>query len=465
METKTPTKTLKPFQLEDANQMRLIGNCVAGHEPGCGKTAIGISLIAGRTLIITPKSVLFQYAAEIQAFRPELSPTIVTGSPSARKKAFLSDLSPTAVLLCTYETLRSDVGIVAGLPTFQTIMFDEVHRLASIATKTHKMIRQLLKYYASDDRPQPKIFGFSASLIMNSPMDCFGIFNILKPQLFPNWRAFTSEYMVQHPVYGYSLGARTSSLSKLGQIIRPYVIKRTLSDVAPQLPPHTDQIVEFDLSPAELKLYNTIKKELIFDLIPKDVDLLKNPLSIQNALTKLQVLSQLTLSPALIGHSNIPSTKLSVLQEKVDELLTDNTRKCVVYSWFARRASDLMLPEFQKYNPAVIVGGQSQEERESQRVKFKTDPTCRLMLLSKAGSEGISLEEAQYLIRLDTPFSIGRDIQLSGRIRRITSEEPTFSFTLAARNSVDQRMLAILEKKKLMNSSIFSWQDVKDLIG
>jgi SNF2 family DNA or RNA helicase len=457
-------KTLKEFQKTDADIMRSIGNSLALHEPGCGKTAIGTALINGRTLIIVPKSVLFQYADEITAFRPSLCPAVVTGTPAKRKNAYLSPVGGATVILCTYESFRIDIGIIAGLPAFNTILFDEVHRLASTTTKTHKAIRNLLAYYRKQNYPAPRIHGFTASLIMNSPMDCFGVFSVIRPGLFPNYLYFVNEYMYKHPTFGYILGARTSKLSKLGDLIRPFYVRRTLAEVAPQLPPHIDEVISFELSAKETKLYSDIRAELLLEIDPPSIDLVKNPISLQNALTKLQKLSELTDSPDLIGHSGIPSTKISVLQEKLQELLSGNQRKAVIYSWFARRLAPLLAPLLAEYNPVTIVGSQSNEDRAEAMHRFKTDPACRVMLLSKAGSEGISLEEAQYLIRLDTPFSIGRSVQLTGRIRRITSVEPTFSYTLVAKGTCDEHMLKILQRKVAMNETIFSLNDIKELL-
>lgn len=458
-----PTKTLKPFQADDVRQFLTAGNCVCGHEPGVGKTAIGIGLIAGRTLIVVPKSVLYQYADEIQAFRPDISPIVVTGTPKGRKRLYMANLSSSAVILCTYESLRIDIGIISGLPAFDTLLFDEVHRLASTKTKTHKNIRLLLKSYRADGKVPPRIYGFTASLIMNSPMDIFGVYNILRPGLFPNYLHFTLEYMNRHPTFGYMIGAKQSKLAKLGEIISPVFFRRTLAEVAPQLPPHVDEIVKFDLSAKERKLYSDIRAELLLQILPKDIDLIKNPVGLQNALVKMCKLQELTDSADLIGHSEIPSTKFAILKEKLEELLTGNDRKCVVFSRFSRTIN-LLETFLAEYNPTKIIGDVTGEDRQANITKFKTDKTCRVLLCTVAGSEGISLEEAQYLIRLNSPFSVGRDLQLTGRIRRITSLEPTFSFTLVARKSIDERMIKILENKRVINETIFSWNDVKEML-
>lgn len=439
--------------------MQAIGNCINGSEPGVGKTGIAVHLIQGRTLIVVPKSVLYQFRDEILAFRGDIQPLVVTGSPIARRRLYRGQAD---VLLLTYETLRIDMEAIMNLEAFTTVIFDEVHRLGTTTTKTHKAIRRTLAYYAKAGYPQPRIFGFTASLIMNSPLDVYGVYNILKPDLFRNWMFFVEEYMQRTP-QGWLVGARQSKLPKLGQLISPYFIKRTLAEVAPQLPPHVDEIVKFDLSPAETKLYRLIRAELLLEIDPQSIDKVKNPMSLQNALTKMQKLSELTDHPELIGSSGIPSSKVAILQEKLKELLTDNTRKCVIFSRFARMV-DILEPLLEEYDPVVIQGSVSGDDRLARIAKFKSQDSCRVMLMTTAGSEGISLEEASYLIRLDTPFSIGRDIQLTGRIRRITSVEPTFSFTLVAQGTVDEKMLKILDKKKNINSIMFDWEDIKEIL-
>jgi len=444
--------------------MRIVGNCVCGHEPGVGKSAIAIGLILGRTLVVVPKKALYQFKDEITAFRPELNVFVVSGTPNARKAVYHAGLGlQDTTILLTYDTLRGDQELIAKLdPKFTTIIFDEVHKLASATTKTHKGIRHMLNYYKSLNCPRPVIYSFTASLIMNSPMDIYGVYNILRPGLFPNFMHFTLEYMYRHPTFGYLLGARKSKLPHLGKIIEPFYMRRTLEEVCPQMPPHIDEVIHFELSGKERKLYNDIRDEILLQIDPEHIDLIKHPTSLQNSLTRIQKLSELTDSADLIGHSGIPSTKLELLKDKVDEVLNGNDRKLIVYSWFARRLLPLLLPLMSEYNPTFIVGGMPSEEN---RIKFKTDPACRVLILSSAGSEALSFEEASYLIRLDTPFSLGRNVQLSGRIRRQTTVEPTFEYTLVAKGTVNEHMLKILKKKKLINSSVFGLEDIKELLN
>ncbi len=460
---------LYPFQEELVNQMAVSGNCINNSEPGCGKTAMTIGLLdklnSKRNLIVIPKSVLRQFEAEILRFKPDLTPILVNGVPKVRKALYeaVSDLSE-YTLLTTYEQFRIDVALLVEIEQgFETWIFDEVHRLNSHTTKTHKAVANLLKYYEKKELPKPRLYGNSASILMNSPLDLFGIYNIFQPQLFPNWFRFVNTYMIRNP-RGWMDGPRKDKLEQLGSIVKPYIVRTTLAEVSPHLPPHVDEIIPFDLSSQEMKLYHDIRAEMLLMIPKNDIDRIKSPMSLQTTLVKMAKLSELTDHPALIGSSGIESSKMEVLKDKLSELLTNNERKCVIFSRFARMIY-LLLPELHQYNPVVIAGDVTGEARQQNITKFKSDPACRIMLMTTAGSEGISLEEAQYLIRLDTPFSIGRDIQLTGRIRRVTSTEPTFSFTLVARKTVDEHILKILEKKKIMNDLIFNWDDVKELLS
>ena len=458
-----------PFQTEIVDEMIKRSGVVNNSSAGTGKTAMTILLLeklnSKRNLLVMPKSVIRQFEAEIYRFKPELKPILITGSPKVRKSLYRSILSlQEYTILTTYEQMRIDSLLLAEIRSgFEVWVFDEIHRLNSTTTKTHKEIRKLLKYYDQQGIARPKIYGNTATLICNSPLDLFGIYNILQSQLFPNFMFFTNQYMYRHPTFGYILGARTSKLPELGLKVKPYIVGKTLAEVAPQMPPHVDQVIGYDLSPKESKLYADIRAELLLDILPKDIDLIKNPISLQNALVKMCKLQELTDSPDLLGHSEIPSTKFAILQEKLAEILIGNDRKCVVFSRFSRTIN-MLETLLKEYNPVKIIGDVTGEDRQANILKFKTNKTCRILLCTTAGSEGISLEEASYLIRLNVPFSIGRDIQLTGRIRRITSEEPTFSYTLCAKNSVDEKMLKILAKKKLINQTVFTLSDIEELL-
>ncbi len=113
-------KTLKPFQLEDAQTMASIGNCINGSEPGVGKTAIAISLLdtlrSDKNLILTPKSVLRQFESEILAFKPELNPIVVVGTPIKRKAIYKSISGLQAfTLIMTYDTMKLDYSLISIL--------------------------------------------------------------------------------------------------------------------------------------------------------------------------------------------------------------------------------------------------------------------------------------------------------------------------------------------------------------
>lgn len=71
--------------------------------------------------------------------------------------------------------------------------------------------------------------------------------------------------------------------------------------------------------------------------------------------------------------------------------------------------------------PAVIIGGQSDEEREQQIAAFRRPEGPRLLVSSRAGGEGLNLQVARRLIHLDVPWNPMEMEQRIGRVHRFGS--------------------------------------------
>ena len=81
-----------------------------------------------------------------------------------------------------------------------TIILDEAQSVCNYTSKRHKAVKAL---------PAKHKYMFSGSPMMNSPMDLYSLFRIIRPEVFPNFLFFVNTYMYKHPTFGYILGART----------------------------------------------------------------------------------------------------------------------------------------------------------------------------------------------------------------------------------------------------------------
>src|SRR6185369_3720939 len=82
-------------------------------------------------------------------------------------------------------------------------------------------------------------------------------------------------------------------------------------------------------------------------------------------------------------------------------------------SWFARKTG---------HRPAMILGGQSEEERAEQIQRFWDPKGPRFLVSSRAGGEGINLQVARRLVHLDVPWNPMDLEQRVGRVHRFLSK-------------------------------------------
>jgi non-specific serine/threonine protein kinase len=79
---------------------------------------------------------------------------------------------------------------------------------------------------------------------------------------------------------------------------------------------------------------------------------------------------------------------------------------------------------------------------------FQNDPTIPFFLISlKAGGVGLNLTAAEYVIHLDPWWNPAVEMQASDRAHRIGQENPVFIYKLITRDTVEEKVLLLQEKK------------------
>jgi superfamily II DNA or RNA helicase len=98
-------------------------------------------------------------------------------------------------------------------------------------------------------------------------------------------------------------------------------------------------------------------------------------------------------------------------------------------------------------NPALIVGGQSDAERDLQVSEFLRPGGPRFLISSRAGGEGINLQVARHLVHLDVPWNPMEMEQRVGRVHRFGSTRTIVVDTLVVRNSRETHAWNVARRK------------------
>lgn len=154
-------------------------------------------------------------------------------------------------------------------------------------------------------------------------------------------------------------------------------------------------------------------------------------------------------------HSSEEGPKLRVLLEHIEELI-ESGHKALVFSQFTSLLSILgERLDLKKIRYEYLDGKTTNRKQRVER--FQTDPECPLFLLSlKAGGVGLNLTKADYVFILDPWWNPAVESQAIDRAHRIGQSKPVMVYRLITKNTVEEKVLALQEKKRLLAKSLIS---------
>jgi SNF2 family DNA or RNA helicase len=245
----------------------------------------------------------------------------------------------------------------------------------------------------------------------------------------------------------------------LARALRPMLLRRTKEHVAPELPPRSEQIVVVELEPAERARYDELRAHYQQTLLGgtgggngNGRDLGKARFHVLEALLRLR---QAACHGGLLdpGLAQGPSAKVDLLRDRLREIV-DEGHKALVFSQFT---SLLALVKEALDRDGIVyeyLDGQTRD-RQERVARFQTDPACPVFLVSlKAGGLGLNLTAAEYVFLLDPWWNPAVEAQAIDRTHRIGQERSVFAYRLVARDTVEEKVLALQRSKRELADAI-----------
>jgi len=335
------------------------------------------------------------------------------------------------------------------------LVMDEMHKVKNHKSKFHQRIDEISK------KSERKV-GMTATPVENRLMEFYSLFRILVPPLFPKISHFQNEFCVTKMqrvskgrvvpiVVGYK------NLGKFVSKIEPYFLSRKKHEVAKDLPDLISREIECELSDEQSELYDMAESSM--DNV--DVD---DPESVAEALKSLTLCQQAVDSPYLIKDENGDpfegkSSKMGALKDLLEEI---PDQKVIIFSRFEKMITEISkVLESLKIPHVRITGSENSKERESSKNQFQDMKSgVNIVLLTTAGSESINLQAAEHFVFIDLPWSVGKYIQLIGRMIRIGSIHKTVvahHFIAIKQNgdeTIDHHVLKALRSKKKLADKV-----------
>jgi SNF2 family DNA or RNA helicase len=413
---------------------------ILADEMGLGKTIQAISILSDLqpdkiSIVICPKTLLFNWAAEIEKFNRNLTYLIYEGSQQERS-VLLENLNVN-VLLASYSIIQNDIKSLAEID-FEYVILDEAQHIKNASAQRSKAVKKL--------RSKHKMI-LSGTPIENNPAELWSIFDFLIPGYLPSLKKFRNEYMGVKQ-------ADKSTQEKLSSLISPFIFRRKKKDVLIELPDKQIQIAYCKMTNVQEKLYLQVLDDLKNKLSGSFDDVGKNYIHILAALTRLR---QICNHPALINDDINRNLEFSGKMELLKEIIEDaigSGKKLLIFSQFVQMLK--LMRELLKTLkiPFEYMDG-STKDRQNRIGNFNNNNSIRAFLISlKTGGYGLNLTAADTVIIVDPWWNPMGENQAIDRAHRIGQTKKVLVYKTITKNTIEEKILSLQQSKTDMFESL-----------
>ena len=436
---------LRGYQKEGLGWLKFLqelgfGGCLAD-DMGLGKTIQLLAVLVDRktrtkgtqpSLVVVPKSLLFNWHHECSRFAPNLKTIEYSGLDRINLRPSLPKHD---IVLTTYGTLRRDITILKDI-AFDYVVLDEAQTIKNAGSQIAKASRLL---------SAPHRLALSGTPIENNLGDLWSIFEFLNPGMLGRssiFKHFVSE----------TQDDRARAI--LSEGLRPFILRRTKKQVAAELPDKIEQTIHCDMRKEQRRVYHELRDAYRASLLG-EIDrqgLSKSKMHVLEALLRLR---QAACHPALVGQGppEETSAKLDVLLPHLDELIAEG-HKALVFSQFTSMLAIVKKHLDRRGIVYEYLDGQTRDRKQCVD-RFQTDEKCGVFLISlKAGGLGLNLTAADYVFLLDPWWNPAVEAQAIDRAHRVGQTRNVFAYRLICRDSVEEKIAELQGQKRSLADAI-----------
>ena len=433
---------LLPYQMDGVAFAVGKGRAILADDMGLGKTIQGIGtaeLLARlanikNVLVVCPASLKSQWAAEIARFCDRTS-CIVLGSASERATQYVDS---SFFKIANYEQIVRDEAIVQQIH-WDLIILDEGQRIKNWESKTSQTFQLLNSTYA---------LVLSGTPLENRLEELYTVAKFIDSQrLGPAYRFFHRHRTVNEDgrITGYK------NLDMLRELLQPILLRRTRKSVMMDLPERTTEIVRIRPTDEQKGLSDehVAKASMIAaKAYLTEMDLLR--------LQKHLLCARMAADSTFLVDKQSPgySSKLDVLDELLEELADEPSRKIVLFSEWTSMLN-MIEPLLTKHGIEFVrlEGKVPQKKRQEIVNRFQKDPVCRAIIMTNAGSTGLNLQSANTVINVDLPWNPAILEQRIARAHRMGQKRPVHVYILVTEDTIEEKLLGTLAAKSELASA------------
>lgn len=460
---------LRPYQeqgLAWLQQLVALGaGGVLADDMGLGKTLqtiahIATECLAGRatapTLVVVPTSLVGNWQRELRKYAPFLKVVAIFGPrrKTAHGAAYQADC-----VITSYPILVRDLERFLE-HDYHLVVLDEAQTIKNARSQVSRAVKRLESKHR---------LCLSGTPIENNLSELWSLFDFAMPGFLGDYAQFQARYRV--PI---ETGQDEARLLQLRARVAPFILRRMKDAVAPELPPKTEIVRPIELSGAQRDLYENIRVAAHSEVrsVIRKKGLAGSAVTILDALMKLR---QVCCDPRLVKARSArdvgESAKLEFLLEFLRQQLALG-RRVLLFSQFTEMLEVIRAALSEAGIRYLLLTGAT-EDRQRVCDQFERGAADVFLISLKAGGTGLNLVSADTVIHYDPWWNPAAQAQATDRAYRIGQTKPVFVYNLIVAGSVEERMLALQERKRHLANTILGGQvtgtlseaDVEDLFA
>lgn len=390
-------------------------------------------------LLVAPTSILHNWYAEAKKFAPQLTIMIHAGTQRDRDSQWFGAYD---IIITSFGTLRMDLDLFKRVD-FHYVVLDEGQNIKNPGSQISRAVRLL--------RANHRLV-LSGTPVENSVFDLWSIMAFANPGLLGSLKFFRETYA--NPI---EKEKDEAAAARLRAIIHPFILRRTKKQVATDLPDKIEHVHYCDMTEAQEEVYEKLKagfRNEILESIQKN-GLIRSQMLLLRGLT---ILRQVANHPAMVQAEYADSSgKFEEAMRMLKNALHEG-HKILVFSQFVKHLR-LVKERLQKEKIThYYLDGQTPREERMRLVnQFNKSSEVKVFLISlKAGGLGLNLTAADYVVLLDPWWNPAVEQQAIDRSHRIGQKRTVISYRFITKNSVEEKILTLQQRKKNISDSLVS---------
>jgi len=442
---------LRDYQQQGLNWLQFLRsyqfNGILADDMGLGKTVQTLAHLLKEKeakrfnkpcLIVAPTSLMSNWRREAEQFTPKLSVLVLQGAD--RKKHF-NDIENYDLVLTTFPLIVRDQEALLAHDYYYLIL-DEAQVIKNPNAKAAKLVREINAEHR---------LCITGTPMENHLGELWALFDFLMPGFLGNSKTFTQQF--RNPIEKH---ANDEVRERLAHRINPFMLRRSKSEVAKELPAKTEILRSVSFDKKQAALYESIRLSMqkkVRDAI-KDKGLSRSHITILDALLKLR---QTCCDPQLMSLPQAKkvksSAKLEMLMEMLPEMI-DEGRRILIFSQFTKMLGiiEKQLIEY-KISYSKLTGQTTKREQAIE--KFRSGDADVFLISLKAGGVGLNLTEADTVIHYDPWWNPAVENQATDRAHRIGQDKAVFVYKLIIENTLEEKIMAMQARKKLLADGVY----------